>query len=444
MNLVLSRAPTEHQRTPVHPMITLWRRLRTKHNGRSKPTDVKTDSSSPGNAPALPLEIVDQIIKEACELPLRREDRQVLRACALVCKSWLPFARSLLYHSVTIENTRMDVSRTSGTLGPVALLHQRSHLLTYTRSFTIRVIDEIVASSPIFAQEGPGRYPECVTIPDFLSLLAHTPGLRNLRLSVYWSQENQYSFKPFILDWLSSLVLPIEVLDLKYGRPIDSPLVYDVVRLWPTLRALRVRTNFPKLLPERPNVHLRELRLPITSLATVIEWFLPTPSHHDRCGLRILELYEIPEGGNALLSAHGSSITSLTLSRQPASGLADLFTDLDEFVIAGPFWSSPLPSLPKTLMHIRLQVHAFMSDSVLPSIATAVPSLEKLRLMSVEEALTTDKHYPILQEACKTHGVEILVNPIDSSLTGTVHPYLAEMDRFPRQHTFAEFFDVKS
>jgi hypothetical protein len=314
----------------------------------------------------------------------------------------------------------MDVSRTSGTLGPVALLHQRSHLLTYTRSFTIRVIDEIVASSPIFAQEGPGRYPECVTIPDFLSLLAHTPGLRNLRLSVYWSQENQYSFKPFILDWLSSLVLPIEVLDLKYGRPIDSPLVYDVVRLWPTLRALRVRTNFPKLLPERPNVHLRELRLPITSLATVIEWFLPTPSHHDRCGLRILELYEIPEGGNALLSAHGSSITSLTLSRQPASGLADLFTDLDEFVIAGPFWSSPLPSLPKTLMHIRLQVHAFMSDSVLPSIATAVPSLEKLRLMSVEEALTTDKHYPILQEACKTHGVEILVNPIDSSLTGTV------------------------
>lgn len=309
----------------------------------------------------------------------------------------------------------MDASRTPGTLGPATLLHQRSYLLTFTRSLTIRVVDESTSSPSSFTQEGPGS----VTIPDFLSLLAHTPGLRNLRLTVNWSRGDRYSFEPFILDWLSSLLLHIEVLDLRYGKPNDSPLVYDVVRLWPTLRALRVRTNYPKLLPERPNVHLRELRLPITSLATVIEWFLPPPSRDDRCKLWILELYEIPEGGGALLSAHGPSITSLTLSRQPATGLADLFTDLDEFVIAGPFWSSPLPTLPKTLMHIRLQVHAFISDSVLPAIATTVPSLAKLRLMSVEEALTTDKHYPILQEACRTHGVEILVNPIDSSLTGT-------------------------
>ena len=309
----------------------------------------------------------------------------------------------------------MDASRTPGTLGPATLLHQRSYLLTFTRSLTIRVVDESTSSPSSFTQEGTGS----VTIPDFLSLLAHTPGLRNLRLTVNWSRGDRYSFEPFILDWLSSLLLHIEVLDLRYGKPNDSPLVYDVVRLWPTLRALRVRTNYPKLLPERPNVHLCELRLPITSLATVIEWFLPPPSRDDRCKLWILELYEIPEGGGALLSAHGPSITSLTLSRQPATGLADLFTDLDEFVIAGPFWSSPLPTLPKTLMHIRLQVHAFISDSVLPAIATTVPSLAKLRLMSVEEALTTDKHYPILQEACRTHGVEILVNPIDSSLTGT-------------------------
>ena len=343
----------------------------------------------------------------------------MIRAFALVCKSWLPIARSLLYHSLTIENSRIDVSRTPGTLGPAALL-QRSHLLTFTRSLTVRVIDELAATLPIFVQEGPGRYPECVPIPDFLALLAHTPGLRDLRLSVYWSRGTQCSFEPFILDWLSSLALPIEILDLKYGKPVDSSLVYDLVRLWPSIRALRVRADYDMLLPERPNLRLRELRLPITSLATAIEWFLPPPSNNDRSALRILELYEIPESGRALFSVHGPSVTSLTLSRQPASGLADLFTGLDEFVVTGPFWSSPLPTLPKTLMHIRLQVHAFMSDSVLPAIATAVPSLAKLRLMSIEEALTTDKNYPILQEACQTHGVEILVNPIDSSLTGTV------------------------
>jgi hypothetical protein len=324
----------------------------------------------------------------------------------------------MLYHSLTIENTRMDVSRTPGTVGPVALL-QGSHLLTFTRSLTVHVIDEFAITTPIFAQEGSGRYPGCVSITDFLSLLAHTPGLRNLRLFVYWSRGDRCSFEPFILDWLSSLVLPMEVLDLRYGKPLDSSLVYDLVRLWPTIRALRVRTDCGKSLPERPNVHLCELRLPITSSAAVIEWFLPPPSH-DPSNLRILELYEIPEGGSALLSFHGPSVTSLTLTRQPVSGLADLFTELDEFVIAGPFWGCPLPTLPKTLMHIRLQVHAFMCDSVLPAIATAVPSLANLRLVTVEEALKTDKHYPFMQEACKTHGVEILVNPIDSSLTGTV------------------------
>ena len=352
----------------------------------------------------------------------------MLRAFALVCKSWLPFARSLLYHSLTIENSRIDVSRTPGTLGPAALL-QRSHLLTFIRSLTVPVIDELVATLPNF-QEGPGRIPECVPIPHFLSLLAHTPGLRELRLSVYWSRGSKYSFEPFMLDWISSLALPIEILDLKYGKPIDSPLVYDLVRLWPSIRALRVRTDYDMLLTDRPNLHLRELRLPITSLATAIEWFLPPPSNNDRSVLRILELYEIPEGGRAFLSVHGQSVTSLTLSRQPVSGLADLFTDLDEFVITGPFWSSPLPTLPETLMHIRLQVHAFMSDSVLPAIATAVPSLAKLRLMSIEEALTTDKNHPVLQEACQTHDVEILVNPIDSSLTGTV---VSESEELPSE-----------
>jgi hypothetical protein len=93
---------------------------------------------------------------------------------------------------------------------------------------------------------------------------------------------------------------------------------------------------------------------------------------------------------------------------------------LEEFVIAGPFWSGPLPTLPKTLMHIRLQVHAFISDSVLPAITAAVPSLGNLRALSVEEALTTDKHYPALRHVCEANRVEILVNPMNPPFAGTV------------------------
>ncbi|KAI9507501.1 hypothetical protein F5148DRAFT_1204341 [Russula earlei] len=425
-------------------MIALWRRRKTKSDGRNRQTDVKASSGSSDNVPALPLELVYKILREACELPPRAGDRHLLCACAVVCKSWHPFAQSLLYHSLTVENSRVYVSRTPGTVGPAALLY-RSHLLRFTRSLTVRIIDEFAATLPLFSEEGvPGGHPECVRIPDFLSLLAHTPALRSLRLSVSWSRKDTCSFEPSILDWLSSLVIPIEVLDLKYGRPFDSPLVYDLVRLWPTIRALHVRTDYGGPLPERPSVRLRELRLPITSLASVIEWFLPPPSQHDRSELRILELYEIPpEGGAAALSAHGPNVSSLTLTRQPASGLAEIFPNLEEFVIAGPFWSSPLPTLPKTLMHIRLQAHAFMSDSFLPAVAAAIPTLASLRALSIEEALTTDKNFPTLWETCREHRIDVLVNPIPSSLViGTAHLYLVEMDRFPRQRTFAEFFDA--
>lgn len=382
----------------------------------------QTVAASPSNVPALPLEIVDKILRETCELPPRGADRQLLSACAVVCKSWLPFAQSLLYHSLTVENSRFHVSRTPGTLGPAALLH-RSHLLMFTKSLIIRVVDEFARTLPVFTEEGiPGGRPECVRLADFLTLLAHSPGLRHLCLSVAWSRKERCSFEPSILDWLSSLALPMEVLDLKYDRHADSPLAYDLVRLWPKVRALRVRTDYDLPLPERPSTRLRELRLPVTSLAAVIEWFLPPIAPHDRSELRVLELYEIPAGARAPLSAHGPNVSSLTLTRQPASGLglADLFTNLEEFIIAGPFWSSPLPTLPKTLMHIRLQVHAFISDSVLPAIAAAVPSLGKLRALTVEEAVTTDKYYPTLREACVTNRVEILVNPMNPSLSGTV------------------------
>jgi hypothetical protein len=65
-------------------------------------------------------------------------------------------------------------------------------------------------------------------------------------------------------------------------------------------------------------------------------------------------------------------------------------------------------------------VHAFMSDSVLPAIAAAVPSLGNLRALTVEEAVMADKYYPTLQEACGTNRVEIFVNPMNPSLSGPV------------------------
>ncbi|KAF8261765.1 hypothetical protein EI94DRAFT_1745185 [Lactarius quietus] len=265
-------------------LLWTWRKARVA--GRGKHSDAghgHATKSSPRNVPVLPLEIVDKILEEACEWPLSGAERQVLIACALVCKSWLPLSRRLLYHSLIVENSRAYASRIPGTLGPEGLLN-RSHLLGFVHSLSIRVIDESTATLPLFSEIPQGSQ-ECVRISDFLSLLVHTPRLRNLRLSVDWAHKNVHSFEAHIWDWLLSLVLSIEVLDLKYGRPFDSPLVYDI----------------------RPSIStsLRELRLPITSLATVIEWLLPPPPPNEQSSLRFLELYEIPDKARAVLSVHG-------------------------------------------------------------------------------------------------------------------------------------------
>jgi len=43
-----------------------------------------------------------------------------------------------------------------------------------------------------------------------------------------------------------------------------------------------------------------------------------------------------------------------------------------------------------------------------------VPMLLDLRVVSIEEALTFDKHYSDLLKVCETHRVEILVNSVES------------------------------
>ncbi|KAI0265841.1 hypothetical protein BC834DRAFT_843324 [Gloeopeniophorella convolvens] len=372
----------------------------------------RTKNRSPGtrlqNIPGLPLEIIDKILREACEFPLHVDDRRTLSACARVCKSWLPFVQELLYHTITIENTRAFTPRTPGTLGQAALL-RRPHLLSSTRSLTVGVVDDsstMVAAipRPLCDDGALEQHQQCVRTSDFLELLTHTPKLRHLRLVAFFANETTYSFAPQTLDWLASLRLPISVLDLKYGRPFDSLLAYDLAGLWHALRALRVFTDYSNPLPERPNkMQLHELRLPITSAAAVVTWFLPPPPRGCEPTLRVLELYDLPEAARDLLAAHGHGVVSLTLTRQPAFDLADVFDALEELVVAGPFWNSPLPALPRTLRHVRLHVHAFVAD-VLPAFAAALSALPDLRVLSVEEALTKDARYPALRDACKARG----------------------------------------
>ncbi|KAI9467362.1 hypothetical protein BJY52DRAFT_65233 [Lactarius psammicola] len=420
------------------PMMLLWPWWMAKEAGRGKHTDAT--KSSPRNVPVLPLEIIEKVLREACEWPLNGAERQVLTAGALVCKSWLPLAQRLLYHSLIVENSLTDAFRNPGTFLPEALFH-RSHLLRFTRSLAIRVPNEFAVTLPLFSEgDAPKGSRECVQIPDFFFLLAHTPRLRYLEIGVGWAESNIFPFEPHVLDWLSSLMLPIEALDLK-SATFNSTFVNDLVNIWPTIRALSVVAGYLTLPLEGPSISLHQLRLFYPYSATVINWFLPPPLPNEQSNLRFLELYEILDEALPVLSVHGPSVSTLTLTRQPAFEIAHLFTKLEELVITGGFWSSPFHSLPKTLQHIRLHFTGVMSDPAVAAIAQVFSTLPDLRVLSIAEALTSNKDYPDLQEACEAHGVKILVYSVDSS-GRAVHPYHLEMDRFPRQYTFSEFFDA--
>jgi hypothetical protein len=254
----------------------------------------------------------------------------VLTACTLVCKSWLPPARRLLYRYVTVDTGR---GRSPGTLDPEALL-QRSHLLGFTRSLSILVRGK-PPTLPLFSEnDSPKSGQKRIRIPAFFFLLAHTPQLRYLKFNGTKIKIDQ--IESHILDWLSSLVIPIEVLDISKERPFRSTFVCDLVGIWPTIRALHASVGRLEPTPGRASIRLRELRVDTEShTATAIERLLPLPPPNEQSKLRFLRLWTIPEEARAVLSVHGPSISTLTLGSQPTFEIAHLFTNLEELVIVG-------------------------------------------------------------------------------------------------------------
>ena len=335
-----------------------------------------------------------------------------MAACALVCKSWLPLAQRSLYRSVTVETTY--ASRAPGILVPEELL-QRSHLLGFTRSLGIFLRDQPPA---LFSDDSSKL--GWKRIPDFFHLLAHTPRLQYLMINLSLAEENVGPFEPHILDWLSSIVLPVEALDVSdgwYFRPtFHCSFVYDLVAIWPTIRALRVSAGDNGPLPERANIRLRELRIDSsnTALSTAtIEWLLPPPPPNEQSILRFLSLPKIPEEAHVVLSVHGPSVSTLCLGWESNFEIVHLFPNLEELVLMGPSWSSPLPAFPRTLKHISLGYGSLLTDmlpgNAILAVAQVVPTLPDLRMITVNNKFTANEHYPDLQRVCETHKVEILV-----------------------------------
>ena len=283
---------------------------------------------------------------------------------------------------------------------------------------------------PLFSEnDSPKGRRKSIQIPAFFFLLAHTPRLRYLKLD---GEPMKIAKKAHILDWLSSLMLPIEVLDISNEDLFPPTFVDDLLGIWPTVRALRAFESCRGPPPGRASISLRELRLDaISAIVTAIEQLLPPPPPNEQSILQFLRLYAIPEEARAMLSVHGPSVSTLTLALQPSFEIAHVFTKLEELVIAGPIWVGPLSTFPRTLKHIRLQLldaglsYIFMhfSRRFVAAITQELHMLPDLRLISIEKEFAASEHYPDLQKACETHKVEILISSSDSSGKPVVSAY---------------------
>ena len=252
-----------------------------------------------------------------------------------------------------------------------------------------------------FNDSTPEEHWGCLQFPNIFLLLPHMPWLQFLELTVHDVQKSVCPLNPHLLDRLSTLLPPIEVLNIHDMHCFHSTLVYGLVGICPTIQALRLMFPLPRherLLPERPSISLGELRLqvPDNYLATEIKWFPLPPPPNEWSRLLFLELPQIPGKLLPMLSINGPSISSLRLTSLPEFKFAHLFTKLEELVImVRSRWTRPFPAFAamRTCLNLlQLRLYMWFPD---------------LHVLSIPEyfSFTAHRFYSDILHTCKTHKV---------------------------------------
>ncbi|KAI0315645.1 hypothetical protein OF83DRAFT_1084820 [Amylostereum chailletii] len=354
-------------------------------------------------AAQLPLELVIKILEEEYLLTLTGAApiHDTLAACALVCRSWTPIARRLLYHSIYIlsGNIRTILSRT----------------LTSNTSIgcNIRALEVHISSSPT----SNGR---SLSQTDFVRLLGSCRRLYELTVRVAY-----FRLTPVASKQLKALRLPVRAFHIHLSIE-GTDVFYSFLSIWPSIRFLGIYGCAPGDPPRhRSPLTLYELRyeinvtLPIAS--QLFSWLLPlnpdqrhiapptTTTITTTTALRVLKVaQDLPVGVDATLVAYAPGIRSLTVWNLPPKHVMARFVRLEELALIHPPWNLAEDALPPTLEHVAFSTYWSIQPNILENIRRlAAGALPRLRQITLDEDAQRERAFAALRAACDVRGVAL-------------------------------------
>ncbi|KAI0648041.1 hypothetical protein C8Q79DRAFT_548000 [Trametes meyenii] len=376
-----------------------------------------------------PVELIDAIL-EHTYYEKGFPDKNSLRMCTLVSRTWTEPAQRLLFRRVALQKSEGGRK------------HMSFREATDPRTDRGRMLGQYVRVLDIFVGQKSTHDLDC---EDMANLLRHTPRLYELVLHV--SRLHQFSVVTIqklarlavntsCADCTSSSLASCNQVPLRIRAltivacGVQSPILYQLLEVWPTIEFLHIGVEIAAPPPKwAPQFHLYQLSLMRTPPLSVLSWLLSTSVE----SLRIVSFRDVPGRAlDPLLEAVGPRLRSLGLMNYNlrAAAVLEHCPNLEEFIVVQPSTLIPLRNLPGTLEHLGCRI--------LPSIGvvtSTIASLPHLRVVTCDSRAAEEETYVELEGLCTSRGIELFLDDV---------PFWVREDpihvkRFPRRRAVANF-----
>ncbi|KAI0086468.1 hypothetical protein BDY19DRAFT_894690 [Irpex rosettiformis] len=340
----------------------------------------------------LPMELVETALEEVFYDHQRQPDYATLSACSKVCSAWRAPAQKLLFHQLTLPG-RKDKNALECFRAAVYGSSEQSRLLA-SHIRRVHVVLDHDASE----------------VTDLVDMVSHCHHLYEVTLHI----QSLHALDTIDLEALReahrrSHPTCIRALGLLYCG-VMSPILYQLLAVWPTVQYLRLGTELaapPPKIP--PKVRLYELVLWRLPPPAIMAWIL---SNSGKGCLRVLDINEAPSSRyDHVLEQHYQYLHSLRFFRHTTLRVGPLtrrFANLREFVVTQPSSFLPLGNLPESIEHLGFRYFSGVTTTIpLGPIIAAVDKLPKLRLVTCDANTKENEQFASLEKLCREREVVI-------------------------------------
>ncbi|KAF9013279.1 hypothetical protein BDQ17DRAFT_1231814 [Cyathus striatus] len=349
---------------------------------------------------------------------------QDLYVCSLINKAWNNPAQKLLFHFITQQKCR--------TFSLSLLAHEsNSHqLLDMCRHVRILDIGLTIEKNAL-----------ACTAEELSRLLLYCANLYEIRFNVGLFFSFNGTSIPVPQSGSQSFPLSNTVRALRlYGSSPQSPILYELLELFPNVQYLTVGTEIISDPPPNSlsNLNLYELVLHRNISVDIFDWLLSTSGS----SLSILELRDLPNPRmNTTLFRIAPTLRSLRLLHYNprAAALVRGCVHLEELILMNFPTFLSFPELPSTLEHFGfMNLSSASSDTLIPIIQLTI-HLPRLRMITCSNDSRQLPEFVSLQDACLARGIRLITRPkrvwtMEDPLPAKTFPRTRSVSNFLRMH----------